>query len=204
MWREYTREVPARPFFAVIGSGLALAVVTGLAWVITDARTVPPVETVQSLPEWPIAFTLPQSLSWRRSTGRLHGETSPDGMRGSAAYVGKSSGQSDAALIVSFAVLPEGTTGEEAMLRLTGENPLNEEPIGMGPLTGTMFELRHGGGLTSMAAAACSDRGLAIAVEFVTLERDSHARLSFLEVCRSIRYKEWWIRHRKDEFFFPE
>jgi hypothetical protein len=204
MWQEYTRETPARPFLAVIGSGLALLAAASLAWVITDARAVTGGGAVQSLPDWPIVFTLPRGYSWVKNTDDLYGDASPTGMRGSAAYMCKSPEHRDALLIVAFAVLPEGSTAEEAMLRLAGQEPQDEEPISVGPMPGAMTVVERGGGARAMVAAACSERGLAIAVGYAALDRDAGGRLLFREVCQSIKYKDWWVRPPQGEFFFPE
>jgi hypothetical protein len=204
MWQEYTRETPARPFLAVLGTGLALAAATGLAWLVTDARAIPTTEVVQSPPDWPIAFKLPLGVSWVRRGDSSRGDMSWDGAQGAISYAGKGSDQLGSALIVAFGVLPEGTSAEEALFRLTGHRARAAEETTVGPLTGTMAASRSGTGALNLAAAACSERGLAFAVEYVTLEHGSRARLAFQEVCRSIKYKDWSIKHRTDEFFLPD
>lgn len=204
MWQEYTRETPARPYLGVVGTGLALAAATGLAWLVSQSRALPAADAVQSLPEWPIVFTLPQGLSWVKADDPERGDVSPDGMRGGVAYRGRGRDQPDAALAVAFAVMPEGTTAAEALHELTGHEAAKREEIRIGPLTGTMIESRRSSGLTTLAAAACSERGLAIAVEYATEDHGSGARLTFRKVCRSIEYKSWSITPRQYEFLFPD
>jgi hypothetical protein len=200
MWYELNPETQVRPHLAVICTAAALVAATCLAWLVTGVHVVPAAERMQSLGEWPIVFTLPPDVSWVRSSDRLPDEASQDGMQGSAAYVGKSPEQRDSILLVQYAVLPEGTTVDEAVLELTGRKVGDAEKIRMGPLTGAIVESRRSRGSMSLLSIACSDRGLAIIIEYATLDRDSRARLAFEAVCRSIQYKDWSIKRRKQVF----
>ena len=64
MWREYTRETPAKPGWAIASAGAALALTTGLAWVLAHQGVAS--STLGSSLEpryWPISFACPPALS---------------------------------------------------------------------------------------------------------------------------------------------
>jgi hypothetical protein len=68
MWREYTRETPARRGWPLAGGILALAGTTALAWMVTDRVTAPPpLVPVEPLPHWPIRFAVPAGFELGRS-----------------------------------------------------------------------------------------------------------------------------------------
>src|SRR5262245_15458848 len=62
MWREYTREVPARPGLALLATSLALCGSLALAYSITNKSTNQDSQgTRRHLSQWPISFILPNS-----------------------------------------------------------------------------------------------------------------------------------------------
>lgn len=197
MWTEFTREKPARRFLAAIVTCAALAAAVGLAWFISAARSEPTVGGFQSLPSWPIVFSLPQGVSWSRS-GPERDETSPDGAFGSVAFEGRRSGLGVCLVLIGFQVLPASATAGEAMLEMTGQELSDGRPVMLGPLNGTMMEYSPRRGTRCLAAVACSDRGLALVVQYVAPEGSPNAGLIFQSVCRSIDYRRWWIKHGLD------
>jgi hypothetical protein len=190
MWYEYNHETQVRRYLAVICTAAALAAATGLAWFVAGAHAVPAAERVQALAEWPIVFTLPPGVSWIRTREGLPDEASGDRMQGTVAFVGRSPEHRDSKLLVQYAVLPGGTTLDEAMFELTGRKAGDAKKIRMGPSTGAMVESPRSEGMISLLGIACSDKGLVIIVEYATFDRDSRARLAFKAVCRSIEYKD--------------
>lgn len=195
MWREYTRETPARPFLAPLGAGLALAAALGLAWLVGTARAGPAVWGPQSPPHWPVEFTLPEGFTWVQQD---RAESSVDGMIGNLAYEGRSSDLVPSVLGVSFAVLPAGTAVDRAAVELLGLELADARPTRLGPLEGKTAEARSGAEVRILAAVAVSERGLAVAVQLVSPRLGSGERSAFQAVCRSIQYRKWWVRKPED------
>jgi hypothetical protein len=199
MWREFTRERPARPYLAWGCSALALVTAVGSAWLVVRSRAQPTTEGLQSLPHWPIAFTLPGGLTWSPDEGARTNGMSADGMSGSMLYVGRSAGWGPSVMIVGFQVFPEGTTPEQVLKDLTGRAPGDAQRIRMGPMKGVMLELpAEQGKAVRLVGAGCTERGLAVVVQHVTPAPNPQARRIFRAVCRSIEYKAWWIRPSVD------
>lgn len=133
MWKQYTRETPARPGWAVAGMVLAFAATLGLAqWTIGHRQ----LSLRQELKGWPIAFTLPASLNWSQAKGR----EAYHYIKGTyeATYIGHHSELGHCLFIVVCEPEAEPAGFAEILRRharvLTGES----EPIRVGPLEGML------------------------------------------------------------------
>jgi hypothetical protein len=195
MWQEYTRETPARPLLAPLGTGLALAATLALAWVVRPAAAGPSVSGLQSPPRWPVAFTLPNGFTWAEQTD---GEESLDGLSGNLVYDGLSSDLLPSVLGVSFAVLPEAADAQQAAVELLGHEISNPRPVKIGPLQGLMAESRDSSGVRFLSAAAVSESGLAVSIHYVSPRITTRERSAFQVVCQSIQYRKWWTGKPND------
>ena len=194
MWREYTREHPARPRLALWTTLGVFAGTVALAQFIVSARS--PVEGFCEGPQspafWPFAFDLPAGYSWSPDEQTAALPTMADGNGGAAVFAGEGTGGGKAMLLVSFAVLPPGTTAAEAAERLLRVEFVAAGPIRLGPIDGQIETIATPSS-TRMAAAGCLPSGVGVGLTYVTTAADEQAVEEFRAVCRSIAFKDWWI-----------
>lgn len=191
MWREFTRETPARRGLALVASGLAFAGAVGLAWVVTSHQ---PSSTAArrrvSLANWPIAFTLPAEYSWSPGPLMIAEDTGSAGRSGVVSYVAGKPVLRSSVVIVAFEALPAGTTVGEAAEKLTGSALADPQPIAMGPMTGQVAHRRTSGGQPAMVAVACQPSGLAVVVEVSSQAKTGQPERILQSICRSIALKD--------------
>lgn len=117
MWREYTRETPARPGLAILAAALALIGTTALAWVVVQ-RANP--RRVEAPAYWPIRFTLPDRYE---RTVIDYGESAIeliDGSVGAALYTSGGPDETIGFIHVRYELLPKSTNFNDAAEVLTG------------------------------------------------------------------------------------
>ncbi len=184
MWRQYTREHPARPKLALAGTGLALAVSVGFAHLMTS--NAPGGGGPQSLQHWPIVFEVPPTF-WRQSIPNgpqaIVGNSESSG---EAYFVQDDPALGKARLKIAFKFLPKGTSPKEAALELLGQELETVYRIRMGPLSGYLLQPAPDTELIHALAVGCSPDGLAVAVECTTLRAGSMAEETVLAVCKSV------------------
>ena len=191
MWREYTRETPARRGLGLVVAGFALVIAIALAWLVTSVRTSSPGTRHQQSPaDWPIGFRLPEEYYWSANpSARLVG-TFKDGNCGFAAYMGRSTTLGESVLIAWFAVLPEGTTETGAAERLLGIDLIEPRPIAMGPVRGRMGYDRMGDDTPAVVAVGCRDDGLAVAVKFSGPTSGRQMERILESICGSVSFRD--------------
>jgi hypothetical protein len=87
MWREYTRETPARRGWAIVFSAVALVLTTSLAWVLAGHGPSGASLSSEVLPaNWPITFSLPADAKPLAKWNRLPLESDEAGNAGLVAY----------------------------------------------------------------------------------------------------------------------
>jgi hypothetical protein len=188
MWREYTREHPARPHLALWATIGLFAGTVGLAQYVASARA-PAVllrECTQYPESWPFAFTLPPGYGWfPKEEGVV---TSPDGMAGQAPY----ETAVDHELTISFQLMAPGTTAAEAAGEKLADVLVDSRPVYLGPVKGEMTAILTPAG-SMFVATGCLPCGLAIRTTYVTSVPHQRAAREFEAFCRSITFKDWWI-----------
>lgn len=195
MWREYTREVPARNGFAIVFSTLALSLTTGLAWVMARAEQTPIVlNQVEALRFWPIEFRLPDGFV---RTDHMDTEIwfgKKNGVGGAAQYVKGPIARPEARLQFTYH-LDEGTKNLEELIEREFGVPLSEgDAIRMGPLTGQAWYLRDVRTEDqTMVAIAVREDGLIILVTFDAATTSGSNRRLFRQICESITYQSWSV-----------
>lgn len=192
MWREFTREAPARRGWALAATGMAFAGTVCLAWVVMSSRqSASPAGHGQALPAWPIKFTLPSEYAWGSDPQMFVLESRADGRLGFATeYLGRSPRLGRSQLRVTYAELGAGTSLNEASHALIGRELEDPRTIGMGPATGRMDRRPMGNGRLVLEAVSCLDRGLGVAVSLECDARSNRSDRIFEEICASIRLVE--------------
>lgn len=192
MWREYTRETPARPGLAIIMAALALAGTTALAWVMTH-RANPKKEV--KLSHWPISFNLPEGLelTYLDNQGSQYPFLS-DGTRGQAIFRAAGDLQSDTAIEVTYLLLEEGSTLDDACNTLIGdEGPPEAESISFGGFDGVVIATLTPSVRPRLTETCVGIHPCGLAVRFIqSLELDDYRRLGrFERMLFSTRMIDW-------------
>lgn len=195
MWKEYTRETPARPGFAIMAAVLALACTTGLAQYFTLQKTQTHVAGMRAdLFGWPITFTVPKGfrpaaavLDWNE----LH---SADGTEGSVLYDKGTSRTPEMRMQIEYHVVPTGLSIDRVYRRLTKEALGERDEVDIGPLTGVLTTGRTEKGAILLRSLARSEEGLAVMLSLVAEEDSPRVRRVLTSVCESVQFKEWVVR----------
>jgi hypothetical protein len=206
MWQEFSRETPARPGMAIVASALALAISTASAVTLVHKRERPinlPVDEL--LDGWPIAFSLPKDCDPFSS---IHEDDLPlsqlnfDGMPlytaksgsyGAMAYHYLESPSEQALILISFRVLDDASSLQQAFSMLTGVDPASAEATKVGPFDGLSY--LSSSILTDgrMMAVGWDPSGLAVLVECRCPNSGAANRRIFRSVCASVKPVEWWV-----------
>lgn len=195
MWREYTKETPARAGWGVVAMALALTGTTGLAYFVAVTKAAPGAVLPKrvSEPGWPISFALPggfrllrpdvgeESVSRDGMSGELHGLR--EGGRGGPAIVA-----------VRFKVQEDRATLSKAFAKWTGQEAEEGEAIKVGSLEGLAMVTSEPRGLVKYTAVAVLPEGLVIAIAIETTNASARARRQFEAVCESVQFKDWFVR----------
>ncbi|MBN2562559.1 MAG: hypothetical protein JXQ75_16665 [Phycisphaerae bacterium] len=191
MWKEFTRETPARRGLAIFVSSLAFAGTVGLAWYVTSTGwSLLPDGGVQSPANWPIVYTLPEVYSWARAPQSRTVEVLPDRSVGIETYISQHGGRELGMLAITFEVRREGTTPSEAAPRLVGSELADTRSIQMGPMIGEMAQMSLGDDGANLVAVGCLPTGLSVGVKYVSLRDRTEAVRAFEAVCASITLRQ--------------
>ncbi len=197
MWREYTKETPARPGWAIVGTAMALASTTALAYITVNRSAPTGVGTPArvSIPGWPISFALPRGFdSMSPDEGEI--AVSPEGTFGDLHSVHSAGRRGAAIFTVRFKVENEDVNLTRAFAKWSGQSAADAEPISVGPLKGLAAETTEMSGITKYTAAAVVPAGLIIVIEEDTPGPSSRYRRQFEAVCESVQFKPWFVRNR--------
>lgn len=184
MWKEYTRETPARPGWALSAMVVTFAATLALAQWTTSARRAP---YLQEPPGWPIAFRLPESLRWNQAKGILKGGVSKDEKVLAFIGFGPEIGRCILAVSCRSNVGPIGI-GEllgHGFRMLDGRN----RKIRIGPLTGVLLMESHPEEGQILRAQAWSDDGLEIVIELHGVAARSELQKLMKELCDSVELR---------------
>lgn len=195
MWREFTKETPARPWWALISSLLALAGTTALAQYMTQTRARPRTATfVVNQPGWPISVRLPEGTHQVPNQEILSETVNAEGTRGELTF--KMAGQRNerADLRLYFQMEDPPLSQEQAFHELTGLPADDGEEIEVGQLSGLWAMGESQDGALVLTAVATSPEGLTLQIEMKTAVAGARLRKEFEEICSSVEYRAWSVR----------
>ena len=199
MWREYSRETPARPGLAVIMAAIALAGNTALAWVMTQRAN--PSRGVK-LSRWPISFSLPEGfeLAAVDNSGRYFEYS--DGTHGEAIFDLGGDAHPMGVINVKYLLLDLGSTLDDACDEL-GPTELSEaESITFGEFKGLMIRGIASTSPPALVGICIGIHPCGLAVRFEqTLALEDVRRLGrFESMLFSLKMADWsaprppWVR----------
>lgn len=197
MWKEYTRETPARPGLGIVAAVIALAGTTGLAQYFTTQRSRIAVAVERTAPpRWPISYSVPKGFRQIGSTSDWNVLRNDDGTEGGIVYVKGTIGVPEYRLDIDYQVVPAGLSMDRVYRRLT-QQPLEDyEEIEVGPLQGICTSGRTETGAALLRAVARTEEGLAIMITLIAEEDSPRTRRVLEGVCESVEFKEWTVRPR--------
>lgn len=204
MWREYTRETPARPGWSVVSAGTALALSTSLAWVLTSrANSAAGLGQTESPVYWPISFSIPADAkplpSWEGQPFEFD-ETGENGSIGFAWSTDRH--DTKARLLIIYKLFKAGTRLDDIGARFLGGDFAESEPIEVGPMSGRMLtRVSIARGERLYSAVACTDDGLAFELILLAPPGVRNAEGLFRRICRSVTFKEWYLPPLTDALF---
>jgi hypothetical protein len=196
MWREYTKETPARPWLGLICSALALAGTTALAQYVTKSKggTVAAPSVLVNVGGWPMAFRLPEGFHRMSTEDPWNDPVNAEGTSGAMAFQRTDRRRGSADLKVRFEWDEGAITPAEAFHAMTGLPGDDAESIELGPLSGLWEFGESNDGKFVLAAVGTSPDGLVVQVELTTRIPGSKLRKEFEQICSSIQYKIWAVR----------
>lgn len=193
MWREYTRETPARRGLGVVFAAGALAGAILLAWAAIQRAN--PVRD-ESLSFWPVTFSLPERYKLFSLQQGDVGADWIDGAFSQAIYHTDPSSGIVNILSVGYRLLPPDTTLADAVTELTAESPDQGRPMDFGPFHGLIFDM-HGEppemeAPSGLAVVGLSPDGLAVWLQ-VTSVSGGGIKRGLVDICDSMRRRMWFV-----------
>jgi hypothetical protein len=195
MWREFTKETPARSGLAVIATAAALGCTTALAYFVTTSKAAPTApQERQALVGWPIKFDLPVGFHRIANADSLQEQLFADGIRGSLTYVSVDRRQVKAVLEVHYRVEDAPLATDKMFRTMTGFSLDDTKEIQIGPLSGLVGHREESDGRIVYSAVACLPEGLALQFEMQTANDGPRQVKEFERICSSVEFKDWAIR----------
>lgn len=195
MWREFTKETPARSGLAVIATAAALGCTTALAYFVTTSKAAPAAQQErQSLAGWPIKFDLPVGFQRVANVDDWQEQVSADGTCGSLRYVRVDRRQGPAILEVHYRVEDGPLETDKVFRSMTGLSSEGAKEIPVGPLSGLVGHHEESDGSVVLSAVACLTEGLALHFEMQAANDGPRQEKEFERICSSAEFKEWAIR----------
>ena len=194
MWKEYTREKPARRGWTLAMMGLAFVGTIGLAKILTDERAPAVLDLTQrqSLPRWPLSFKLPDDFRWTPVRGAIRAPPQLGNLAGMgiAAFRGWNETGAHTEVLFRFRLVQDSISPE-----LTAERvfliPVDEGvDIEIDSTPGIMSISLGKDGSTRFSAVACSERGVAVLVVFHADPRVDGKTEVFEAICNSIAFQD--------------
>lgn len=194
MWKEYTRESPARSGLGILVSAGLLLATLWLAARVTTAKAVPVELSERVEPAgWPISFRLPGGAQPMQGVESL-ADYYNDGSVGDEAFQVPLGPTGVGRVLVRFEVLRPGLTPETAARGLLLGTPADTQEISMGPLTGMIAEDRTALGHSAWMAVGCVPDGLAVGIRVLSTESSRSTEALLRAICDSVRFESWTVR----------
>ncbi len=181
MWREYTREKPARPGLAIGAAGLAFVGTLGLAALLANQKNAP--WTLQSHADWPIEFELPAGFS-------LASEDELELGVGRRAVYKLDRGDLGRSIRIRFELVSDSMHPHTALERLV-EGKLNESsPIPFGGQEGRFTVLGGDFPNDPKFYGAVWHDGVAVGITYRPGIFNETEMSKFLRICESVYFKD--------------
>jgi len=193
MWKEVTREKPARRGWTVTTLALAFLGTVGLAKIMVDVRANDDeiISGRQSPADWPISFVLPAHHRWR-AWGAPFDEVFAASSGGDVmSFLGRDPSGDQGVLLITYKAMSPGTPLEEVAWEMFEEPVETSEEIEIGPMTGRMIVKFSRSDGAHVFAFGRSEEGLAIGVAFVASDLSGEEVRAVRSVCESIEFKAW-------------
>ncbi len=195
MWREYTRESPARKGLALAASAAALAGTVAMAYALTNLRTAP-LEVTRRIhpPYWPISFELPESWVRRSLDINFLEPEQVDELIGRITFEDRRRGQEVVArATVLFTLLEPGDSVEDFIGSLPDDATMASGTVRIGDWGGSVIRFDDPEARNVRAAAAVSPDGLAIAVICEHAHATTTAERLVERIAASVRAEAWFL-----------
>lgn len=189
MWREYTRETPARPGLALIMAAVALVGTTALAWLVTQ-RINP--QVVYAINYWPIRFSLPEQFRQNSLEQVKIGSEWIEGNEDVALFNSGTTLDPTGYVVVRYKIFDSGADLNEASVDLLGEALVNSQPVNIGPIDGQIMETATPRGAIRLLAVGLTPEGLAISLEYLSTRFSAADFSRFQRICESVEFKDWY------------
>ena len=192
MWKQYTRETPARKGWALGAMIVAFLGTVGLAKLMVDSRTA--TEGVgrhkQAITGWPFQFTLPNEYRWGVLRQPPQSPFSAGGRsrEESVHYHGQSASGGTTRLFIRYYKMPTGTSLQDAAAHFNMDARGAAETQEIGPLRWLIPVIHVEGPGAQIAGVACSPEGVAIHIEFTGPGSVVLEFKIFESICRSIEF----------------
>jgi hypothetical protein len=193
MWREYTKETPARAGWGVVTTAIALAGTTGLAYFVTGAKAAPAAALTAriNLPGWPFSFALPHGFRLVLPEGRMAQVVSDELTSGYIEGARMGARGEVAVLSVRFKVHDRELDLRKAFARWSRLDAADAGAVKVGSLDGLAAASPQPEGHVKFIAVAVIPDGLVIVIELETASASPRARRQFEAVCESVHFKDW-------------
>ena len=183
MWREYTREKPARRGWALV---LASAVFVGsmaLAWGLTTGRiSTSRMGSAIDFEGWPFRFAMPGGYELRTASS-IAAEGDARGPGGMARYDANDR-EGRRSITIAFYQWPADLGWTELLRRLDIDDPEGGVDLSMGRQEWRVFEAYR-----NLTAVLEQPDGLIVVVYTEIRPRDMRPVTDLQAVCRSIKFK---------------
>jgi len=189
MWREFTREKPARRGWALGLSVVVFAATMALAWGLTTGRiSTSRTGVIGDFEGWPIRFALPTGYGLR-SASSIPAEGDARGPGGVARYDANDQ-EGRRSVTVAFYQWPANLNWPELQRRLEIEGADGVDDVTLGRLDWRLFETsRIFSGIIEITAVHDQPNGLIVVVHSNVKAHETRAYVDLLAVCRSVKFK---------------
>lgn len=195
MWREYTRETPAKPGWAIASAGAALALTTGLAWVLAQQGfSTTTLAGSISPPNWPISLSLPPGAKPLAKWNNEVIGSDPAGNSGVAAFSwDEAEADQSMAILLAYKVTIDDDESPGMRSRGLDTGFDDDREIVVGPLTGQLNLGMAPDGGRVYSAFARSDEGLALRIDLICPPGMRNSQGLFRRICRSVTFRNWYV-----------
>lgn len=195
MWREYTRETPAKPGWAIASAGAALALTTGLAWVLAhQGVSASTLGGSVSPPFWPISLSLPPEAKPLTNWNNESLGSDPAGNAGVAAFSWDTPDSTHPTTIVlAYKVLIDDDDSRRISSRGFGDGFDEADEITVGPMSGRSFVAMTPAGSRVYSALAKLDEDLAVRIDMICPPGLRNSEGLFRRICRSVAFRDWYV-----------
>jgi len=181
----------------VVMASIALGGAAAAAWSLCGAGGAIVHGSVRVLPEWPVRLTLPNGYTCV-AMGDPGEPTSysysPRGLAAEAVFIDGNVRGARAKLSLSYWVLDDETTLEDALLKFSDFHIDQSDDIQVGPLTGRLVVMPDAlGGPAVLIAVAVLPEGLVLRLTHQSSSFSHRGAAEFRSICESVHFVDWAV-----------